>query len=539
VVPRMRAAPAIVSAPVTIAVMPPVMELVAYGAEPPDTDAYSEVIVTLLDDIDSASVGGIAAHHDDANSAGATHVLETRIAQQGTELRATLTVIDVSTQRRAAPVTITRPADQLAALVHDIAIAAGRVAAPGAQLAPSNGPRRALALYQLGKASLDRGSFTRARPSLEQAVVEDPALFDAWYGLAITLAWMQAPEPSIIAAARAAEAIAPSGSKRELVRGLALFVSGEFGAAREKLAAIELDKSASAPDQRDLLYYSGEANWHDGRHAAGFAYFQEALKRDLTFGAAAIHPWQFAIATRNADLASYFAALAHQSVEWTDFSLGHYAKLLHSDDPSVKLSAQLAIGTTSSPEIAAKLAEPTFDAKILGIAIALATGDREAAQRELTALLPQLDGASGGDLETLGDVVLAGELVDGVAPIAAAFATRGAANPTRRDRRFVTLGAALVHDASVIPDGGTDRDHRLATAIRAELAGDRATAISILAALVADPSVHWDYAERAALIRNLRATGDRTQLAATCEDTLHPAVPRYAMVVMWRVCVPR
>jgi hypothetical protein len=159
-----------------------------------------------------------------------------------------------------------------------------------------------------------------------------------------------------------------------------------------------------------------------------------------------------------------------------------------------------------------------------------------AAKRELTAALPLLHGASASDLETLGDVVLAGELVDGVAPIAAEFTARGAANEVRRDRRFATLGAALVHDASTIPDGGTDRDHRTATAIRAELAGDHATALSILSALVADPSAHWDYAERAALIRNLRATDDQPRLAAIYDDTLRPAIPRAAMVVLRRVC---
>ena len=526
------------SAPVTVAVMPPVIELATYGVEPPDTLAYGDVLVALLDDADA--VGGIAARGDDAlaaaTTAGATHVLETRIAQRGTELHATVTITTVATRQRAAPIEVTRSDGEVPALVHDIAETTARATSSRARLAAINGPRRAAALYRIGKDSLDRGLFTKARPLLEQAAAEDPALFDAWYGLAITLAWMQAPDARIIAAARAAEALAPEGSKRELVRGLALFVGGEFTAAREKLAAIELDKSATAPDQRDLLYYSGEANWHDGRHAAGFAYFKEALKRDLSFGAAAVHPWQFAIATRNAELASYYAALAHQSVEWTDFSLGNHAKLSHSDDPGVKLSAQLALGITSSPEITAKTSESTFEAGTLRIALALAANDSRTASAELTTLIPKLDSASPLDLESLGDVVLAGELRDGIPPLVTAFEKRGVANPSRRDRRFATLAAAVMRTPVLVLDGGTDRDRRRATAVRAELAADPATAIAILTALVADPSVHWDYAERAALLRNLRATDDQAARGAVCEDTLRPAVPRPAMVVMRRLC---
>jgi hypothetical protein len=58
----------------------------------------------------------------------------------------------------------------------------------------------------------------------------------------------------------------------------------------------------------------------------------------------------------------------------------------------------------------------------------------------------------------------------------------------------------------------------------------------ILAELVADPSATWDYPERAALLRNLRALHRKKDAAALCADTLRPAVYRTAFLVLRRLC---
>lgn len=77
---------------------------------------------------------------------------------------------------------------------------------------------------------------------------------------------------------------------------------------------------------------------------------------------------------------------------------------------------------------------------------------------------------------------------------------------------------------------------KLAAASAAELDGDRAKAADLLGELVADPTFSWDYPERAALIRNLRALGRTKELAAVCDDTLRPAIVRPALLVIRALC---
>ena len=99
------------------------------------------------------------------------------------------------------------------------------------------------------------------------------------------------------------------------------------------------------------------------------------------------------------------------------------------------------------------------------------------------------------------------------------------------------LAAPLLGDATLLKhDGLSERTAKLAEASAAELAGDRAKAAEILAALVADPSFSWDYPERAALLRNLRALKRKAEARALCADTLEPAVFRLAYTALRHAC---
>lgn len=63
----------------------------------------------------------------------------------------------------------------------------------------------------------------------------------------------------------------PPGPRKELVRGIGLFLAGDFRTARTTLEPLAAVTGPGSPDLREVRYYLGEANWHHGRHDAGFA----------------------------------------------------------------------------------------------------------------------------------------------------------------------------------------------------------------------------------------------------------------------------
>ena len=69
---------------------------------------------------------------------------------------------------------------------------------------------------------------------LEQAVDADTTFADGWYAVAITRAWMMAPDSLVLAAADRAQALS-AGAKADLMRGMALFLRHDFGASRRAL----------------------------------------------------------------------------------------------------------------------------------------------------------------------------------------------------------------------------------------------------------------------------------------------------------------
>lgn len=82
----------------------------------------------------------------------------------------------------------------------------------------------------------------------------------------------------------------------------------------------------------------------------------------------------------------------------------------------------------------------------------------------------------------------------------------------------------------------SERSHQLRAAAEPEIAGDHAKAAALLAEIVHNPTFTWDYPERAALLRNLRAVDDKPAIAALCKDTLEPAIYHHAFVVLRALC---
>jgi hypothetical protein len=103
--------------------------------------------------------------------------------------------------------------------------------------------------------------------------------------------------------------------------------------------------------------------------------------------------------------------------------------------------------------------------------------------------------------------------------------------------RLSILTAALAKDSSlIVREGTSERNGRLAAVADAEIAGDHASAASLLVGLIGNPTYSWDYAERATLIRNLKAVRNKKALATVCADTLEPAIYRHAFMPLRRAC---
>ena len=56
---------------------------------------------------------------------------------------------------------------------------------------------------------------------------------------------------------------------------------------------------------------------------------------------------------------------------------------------------------------------------------------------------------------------------------------------------------------------------------------------------MADPSDTWELGERIALIRNLRALGDTSQVVAQCKEVVRPPVFRYDFLLARQACEKR
>ena len=222
----------------TVVVEPLTVDIASYGTEPPKVLFVTDVVARLLDQVSGAKLTGLVADPR-GTPVAATYRVRGAIVEHGAELVANFALVDGETARPLATFHETAPSGQLAALLDALVGDVARAIAPAARLPPAPSPIRARTLAGIGAPLLKNAQFTDARPYYEQAVDADPAYFEAWYALAGILAWMQAPEPQVLAATDRALALAPPGPKHELVRGVWLFLHGAFGEARTALEPIE------------------------------------------------------------------------------------------------------------------------------------------------------------------------------------------------------------------------------------------------------------------------------------------------------------
>jgi predicted Ser/Thr protein kinase/tetratricopeptide (TPR) repeat protein len=549
------AAPVVAAAPIVtaaIAVAPIRLEMPSFGGQHPDPSATADTLARLLGETEGARVTGIlvsgtsqADGRAAARSVGANYLVTGSIEERDAVLYAELELVSVESGARVAIVQADEPSPKLAALIAVIAGELARTIAPAATLSREPNLLRAQMFFRQGKRFLTEGRFTEARPYFEQAVEADPGFFDAWYDLALTLGWTEAGEHQVLDATARAMALAGPGPKMELMRGVSLYLDRKFAEARAVLEPLDRIADENEVDPRELLYYLGEANWHDGRHAPAFEYFRRALERDQHFGPATIHAWQYTVARRDRDRARYYVGLARDVDGWLEFALGNYHEIASAGHLPHKMWAQLVLGEETTPEVQARLDGDDIDAAAYRIGIAAKHGDLATARAEFAEMWSQRiarqdpDQTAGAfyQLEGLAELVISAGMEPEARQLVAYLAQHSAQRHVRGYHRFTNLAAALLGDpALIVRDGVSERDTTIADASTAELAGNRRRAVAILQALIDDPTFFWDYPERAALARNLRALGRRRELAELCAQTLKPAVFRVAFLALRRVC---
>ena len=553
------AGPAMPGAVQLIAVEPIRATTWSYAARPPDPAATGDVLAIMLGEIDglraigatelaSGTEGsGDARRWDDAaRSLEASYLVGGTIDQRGHTFHAS---IDVRSLAGATTTRLELDGVAIPKLMDDIVEHVAQRIDPRKTWNRGPDPQLARRLFAMGEPKLARLDFDQARPFLDQAVDADPSFFDAWYALASVRSWMMAPEAEVEEAIEMADRQASPGARKQLLDGASRFFHRDYPGARAVLEPLVVATSALGTyEQRDALYYLGEANWHDGRQATAADFFRRALELDGRFKPPAIHLGEYALARRDLALAVYLGGILEQpNQDPYEFMQGHYDALLRTSSSRFRLYARLALGQTPSPEDDALAG----DDPIYRVARALGEGHIAAARRAIEALWAPILAHDGDaviadstylQVKTLADVLLcagAGE-VEQLRRTVTFMAAHSKAHPVFGYQRISILAAPVVGNRSwIVRDGLTERETQLADAIEAEMTGDRRRAAELLGKLVADPTPSWDYPERVALLRNLRALGRDADARALCDDTLKPAVFAWAYLPARRVCRPR
>ncbi len=540
---------------VSVGIGPVIVEIPTWGVNRADGDVVARTLVSELSaakqvDLTATVVtgGSIAAQLQSARASSLEYLVAMRIDEDKDKptIVGTLAIFDVATGKQVGETKqLTAPSTQVRRLQFELLDAMLAALAPGSSLPHVHDRAKAQTALSDGNSAVQTGNFDNARLLYEAAVTFDPDLAEAWYGFALSLAWTEASEDLVLQAADRAEGIAPAGRRRDLMHAAGLFYREHFTEAREALEKLEVADDRG-PDQVELLYFLGDANWHEGRHDAAYKYFMRAYAIPPRSRAMAIHPAMYLVARRLGDEARYIAGAAGLvDTNQIEFSLRSYEKLAVGTDAGYRVRSKLVL---KRPVTDAELEEAhgrvPLDLVALHTAIAIERGDRAKAKQLIERAWAenitgkQLNSADYFFLEYFGEVVISAGLVDDARRLVTFLAETSKQRPRRGYHRFAMLTAALAKDASLIPHGPTvsERNRMLAKAAEAEIAGDHAQAATLLADLVHNPTFTWDYPERAALIRNLEASNRKPELDALCEDTLEPAIFRQAFLVVRSLC---
>ncbi len=524
-----------------------IAEIPSYGAEPPNRHAFARLIaarvgdagVDVIDPDELARLRPSTKTEDGwktaARTAEADVLATTAVREAAGGLTATVTLVFLSSRTKPRHTEIRIDNVDVPALLSRVSSWIARAMRSDARVDGTANPVNANDMLDRGIREADQRHWSPARTYLEQAVHMNPSSAEGWRRLALVLARLGAPHDVTESAFEHALQLAPDGPRKQILHASLLRYHRRFADAIAALRPLErehLDRS----DHRDLLFELGESHWHDGHHDIAFGYFQRVLEEDPDYVDAAIHAGEYAIARRDGGRARLYLAQQHEKVEYADFAMGKYEQLAARNVEPFSSWAKMVLGEPlPSPPVPPDRASALEDA----IASAIVEGDAPKAARMVDALLAHLKsrpftGGTATLLAIAGEMTIAGGLAE---PSRDVLAMLGARAPHYQYKRLSILAAPLVGKrdlSSGMPL--TDRLTQLQAAIDAEMAGDRKRAVEGLTRLVKDPTFEWDFVERAALIRNLRALGDRRHAAAVCADTMRPPVIRRVFLVLRRIC---
>jgi predicted Ser/Thr protein kinase/tetratricopeptide (TPR) repeat protein len=531
------------SAALAIAVEPIDIELHTYGADAPNQTVVGEVLAAQLGAYAAISAVSPATLERQAGPTrdlrSAARVLHVRWLLRGRireaqVLEARFELVELSSET-VTELTVTAPAGQLPQLVTNAAYQIAATLHPHV-VPPAPDRARAITLYVLGTDKTRIGDWTNARCYLEQAVVLDPSFAEAWQALASARGWSVAPQSLIEQAVERSVALAPPGPRRELWRGVQQFYRSELGAAIATLRPLVERTDLTPDDRKNLDYYLGEAYFHDGDHDAGVHHLQKVIDGLWEpFRPAATHLGEYALVRGDFATAARHSAYGPGPL-LVDLARGNYQVVAGAGMSPLDLHAHILMGVPPPPPLVERLQTSGSWRREL-VMWRYATADGAAARTIFDELWPELTSpaAHGLVLEigALLEIALARGRGEDLARILDELRPRG----LRGLRRFELLAAPLLgKQPAITRDKLSSREREIVDATAAELAGDHARAVEILERLVANPSTNWDYPERAALFRNLRALGRAERIRTLCEDLRAPKVFRYAWIPLRAGC---
>ncbi len=519
-----------------VAVLDLPTHLRSWGVGQPNPVDLGDVVAQLIDASDSLE--GVSPLQLDSDPdrpverielsqsrAHAGYVVGGRIDEnERGHVTAALWIVDVE-HRSAIPIVVEGDIDQLA---HVLAESARAVAiALDRTPPPSRDPARARLFLQRGKDTLD--NWHGARPYLEQAVEDDPNSLEAWSLVATIRGWTVAPLAATRAAIDTVVRLETDPEKRQIWIGEAHFYRYEFRQAREILRRAVTRDGLTRTEWTNARYHLAEAMWHDGDHAGAMPMFEELVDQG-TFRPARIHAYQYALVHRDYVTYSRMSG-ATRPVGELEFARGKYDLLIEREIHPYDFYATIVEGHRLAPDVVAKLDSFRRTMYVIG------TRDPADATRAVAALLVEVGHRAPNrialSLHHVADAAIAAELPEATRMLLDLMST----NEEFHAHRLEILAAPILgRPRTFARDPLTTRERTLATAIEAELSGDRATAARLLSKLVADPSDSYDYPERAALARNLIALGRSDELAALCQDLEHPPVFAFAWLPLAHTC---
>jgi Tfp pilus assembly protein PilF len=431
-----------------------------------------------------------------------------------------------------------QPVARNAALVRQLA---GEIAArvvPGAALQPQSHDVLARKLFETGKQHLDQQQWAAARPYLEQAVELDASSAGVWDALTSARGWTLAPQELIEEAVTRALALSPAEPRRTILEGGGQFFRHDYDAAVATLEPLATDRRIVGDDAVDLAYYLGEALWHRGDHRRGAELLQRVFDERPQFQPAAVHLMQHALVRRDGARAGVLVGQLGRSRRVYELAIGEYEAVARSGVFPLDLHAQIIL---RAPDAALEAKLTGRDAAAYAIAKAVAAGDGEAARVQFEAVWSTIANEPPTDrmlhaLSSLIDVMISSGLADETRRVLAYLASGTSPRYRHASVRAAALAAPLAGTPLPASAGATARQRALIDAAAAELAGEHKTAAARLREVVADPGENFDFAERIALVRNLRALGDRKGVRAQCSDVLRPPVFRYDFVIARARC---